>query len=265
MSVSNVTVDFHIMVASVPNPQASSSLQLKEIQELSIAINAAKLNPTMLSEDFLKASGIVPNDWELNKQPVLSPNYAQVSFQNGVSIVTQPRTITFLEMVGNKEPDTLKVSEIAQKYIEKLPLAEYQGLSVSPKSVVPLSGGTDAAQKYITGTLLAPGPWLEFGNAPVQAGLNLLYQLAQCQFSLSINEARLQLPDNTAIPALLFAGSFNYNITSNSDQERVQKIIEGIKQWRSDLESFREIVNQRFLAQQASLFPEITIPPAPVE
>lgn len=246
-------------------PPTPSSLQLKEIQELSIAITAAKLNPTMLSEDFLKASGIIPNDWELNKQPVLSPNYAQVSFSNGVSIVTQPRTITFLEMMGNKEASSLKVSEIAEKYVEKLPLAEYQGLSITPKLVVPLSGESDAARKYITTTLLAPGPWLEFGQAPVQAGLNLLYQLEQCQFSLSINEARLQLPDKRAIPALLFAGSFNYNITSDNNQERIQKLVEGIKQWQSDLESFQEIVNERFLAQQGSLFPEITIPNAPLQ
>lgn len=245
-------------------PQSQASLELKEIQELSIAITAAKLNPTMLSEDFLKASGIIPSDWELNQQPVLNPNYAQVSFKNGVSIVTQPRTITFLEVMSNKEPYTIKISEIAEKYIEKLPLAEYQGLSVSPKSVVPLSGGVDAAQKYITETLLAPGPWLEFGEAPVQAGLNLLYQLEKCQFSLSINQARLQLADKQAIPALLFAGSFNYNITSDNNQERMQKLVEGIKQWQSDLESFREIVNQRFLARQTSLFPEITIPTAPI-
>lgn len=254
-----------IMVASAdPNSNSRASLELKEIQELSISIAAQKLNPTMLSEDFLKASGIIPSDWELNKQPVLNPNYAQVSFENGVSIVTQPRNITFIEMLGTKEAQEIKLPELVHRYVEKLPLAEYQGLSISPKSIVPLSGGADVARQYIAETLLAPGPWQEFEQAPVQAGLNLLYQLERCQFNLSINEARLQLPDQRSLPALLFSGSFNYDLTSNSERERINKLNQRIDQWEADLEAFREMVNQRFLGQQQSLFPQNVIPSAPL-
>ncbi|WP_013321871.1 hypothetical protein [Gloeothece verrucosa] len=248
------------MVTVGPNSESNSSLQLREIQELSISISAQKLNPTMLSEDFLKASGIIPSDWELNKQPVLNPNYAQVSFQNGVSIVTQPRTITFLEMLGTKQSTEIKLPELVHKYVEKLPLAEYQGLSISPKSVVPLSGSLDAGRKFITETLLAPGAWQEFGKEPVQAGLNLLYQLDKCQFNLTINEARLQLPDQQSLPALLFSGSFNYDLTSNTEGERIEKLNQGIDEWEANLEAFREIVNERFLGQQGSLFPNQFIP-----
>ncbi|MGH2414087.1 MAG: hypothetical protein ACRDEA_10425, partial [Microcystaceae cyanobacterium] len=69
------------------NLNSQSSTSIREIQEIAINISAKNLNPTMLSEDFLKFSGIIPSDWELGKQPVLSPTLAQVSFQNGVSIV----------------------------------------------------------------------------------------------------------------------------------------------------------------------------------
>lgn len=253
------------MVTSVDsNLDAGSPLQLKEIQELSISISAQKLNPTMLSEDFLKASGIIPSDWDLNKQPVLNPNYAQVSFENGISIVTQPRTITFIEMLGTKNLKEIQLPQLVHRYVEKLPLAEYQGLSISPKSIVPLSGGNDAARKYITETLLSPGPWQDFGQAPVQAGLNLLYQLEQCQLNLTINEARLQLPDKRSLPALLFSGSFNYEIPSNTEQERVNKLNQAVDKWEANLEDFREIVNQRFLGQQGSLFPQTVMPSIPL-
>ncbi|ACK70636.1 conserved hypothetical protein [Gloeothece citriformis PCC 7424] len=251
------------MVTSLgTNPDESSTLQIREIQELSISISAQKLNPTMLSEDFLKASGIIPGDWELNKQPVLNPNYAQVSFQNGVSIATQPRNITFVETLKNL--DAVQLPELVHRYIEKLPLADYQGLSIGLKSVVPLSGGANAARQYITQTLLAPGSWQEYGQAPVQAALNLVYQLEKCQLNLSINEARLQLPDQRYLPALLFSGNFNYEITSNNGQERISQLNQGIDEWKTDLEAFREIVSQRFLGQQESLFPERVIPAVPI-
>lgn len=230
--------------------------EIREIQEIAIAISAKNLNPTMLSQEFLKQTGIVPNEWELSKQPVLGPNLSQVTFQNGVSIVAQPRTITFMEAIGSKKITELNIPNIARQYVAKLPNAEYQGLSISPKSLVPFPGSQDGARNYITRTLLAPGPWQDYGNAPLQAGLNLLYQLDRCQLSLSINEAKIAMPDKSTIPALLFAGNFNYNTANNSPQERVTQLTKSIDDWETDLKAFQEIVNQRFLAQQQeTVFP----------
>lgn len=223
--------------------------QIKEIQELAITIAAKNLNPTILSEEFLKFSGIVPEDWELAKQPILGPNGAQVTFQNGVSIVAQPRTVTFMEGIANKALDELQVPAIAQQYVVKLPKAEYQNLSTNPKCLVPLPNNPDSARQYITQTLMAPGPWQNVGIAPVQAGINLLYRLERCQLSLSINEATIQMPDKSSLAALLFAGNFNYAIETGSPQERLERLQQAIGEWQSDLKTFQEIVNQRFLAQ----------------
>ncbi|MEA5509012.1 hypothetical protein VB715_04470 [Crocosphaera sp. UHCC 0190] len=243
-------------MATTSDPNQKTPLEIREIQELAIAISAKNLNPTMLSQEFLKQTGIVPNEWELGKQPVLGPNLSQVTFQNGVSIVAQPRNITFMESIGTKNPSELNIPNIARQYVEKLSNAEYQGLSISPKSLIPFPGGEDGARNYITRTLLSPGSWQDYGKAPVQAGLNLLYQLDRCQFSLSINEAKIQMPDQSSIPALLFAGNFNYNVGSNSQQEILAQLKKGIDDWSSDLKDFQEIVNQRFLTQQQqTVFP----------
>jgi hypothetical protein len=251
------------MIATADNNSNQASLAgFREIQELSIAIAAKSLNPAMLTVDFLKYSGIVPADWELNAQPVLNPNYAQVSFQNGISIVAQPRTITFVEIINSPDNSTLKLPEIVGLYADKLPLAEYQALNISPKSIVPFPSSVEAAKKYITETLLAPGSWQNFGQAPLQAGLNLLYQLETCQLSVAINEAKLQLPDGKTIAAVLFAGNFNYNLPENSD--RLNLLKQYLGQWQTDLQIFRELVTQRFLERQAPVFPtNISLPQGP--
>ncbi|MFM2379967.1 MAG: hypothetical protein RLZZ143_2546 [Cyanobacteriota bacterium] len=236
------------MITTTDNNSNQPLVSLREIQELSIAITAKSLNPAMLTVDFLKYSGIVPPDWELNGQPVLNPNYAQVNFQNGISIVAQPRTITFVEIIKSPDSLNLKLPEIVGLYLDKLPLAEYQALSIAPKSIVPFPSGPDAAKKYITETLLAPGPWHNFGKAPLQAGINLLYQLETSQLSVAINEAKLQLPDGKTLGALLFAGNFNYNLAEGSDRFNLLK--QYLRQWQKDLEIFRELITQRFLERQ---------------
>lgn len=233
----------------------NSLAQTKDIQELAIAISAKNLTPTMLSEDFLKFSGIVPSEWEASKQPVLTPNLAQITFQNGVNIVAQPRSINFMEGIGNKKAEEIEIPKIARQYVEKLPNAEYQSLSISPKSLVPLPGSQDAARKYITGILLAPGSWQEIGKAPMQAAINLLYELEGCQLTLNINEAKLQLAEGKALPGLLFSGSFNYNISGNTPPERMQGLTRSLDRWQSDWKVFREIVHEKFLGQQQSVFP----------
>lgn len=243
------------METTLPANVESSTPQIRDIHELGLTIAAKNLNPTMLSEEFLKFSGIIPTEWALAKQPVLNPRLAQLTFQNGLTIVAQPATITFMEGIGPQGLTEFKSATIAQSYLEKLPYAEYQALSITPKSLIPMPDNPDSARKYITEILLSPGPWQELGKAPMQAGLNLLYQLERAQLSLNINEAKIQLSEQMSIAALLFSGSFNYAITGETEPERLNRLKEVITYWREDWDIFTELVNQRFLRQSVSVFP----------
>lgn len=238
-------------MAATPSTQdGSNNLLLQEIQELSLTIAAKDLDPTLLSEQFLKFSGIVPNEWELARPPILNPGGSQVMFKNGVGVVAQPRTITFMETLGNKDIKEVLVGQVAHQYVSKLPNAEYQGITISPKYLVPFPSNPDGGRQYITKTLIAPGPWQDVGNAPIQAGVNFLYQLDRCQLNLNINQATLQLPDQQSIAAILFAGNFNYPIEVSTPQERLQLILQSINDWQSDFTLFKSIINDRFLAYQ---------------
>ncbi|GAB4538648.1 MAG: hypothetical protein Tsb0014_28400 [Pleurocapsa sp.] len=223
------------------------------IEEISIIIAAQDLTPTMMSQDFLRFSGIVAQDWELSQQPILNPNYAQLNFKNGISITAQPRTITVSESLSNKNLNDIQAPQVVAKYIEKLPHAEYLGLSCSPKILVPFPDAPDRVRQYITGTLLGAGEWKEIGNAPVQAGVNLMYSLDRCQLTMSISEARLQQPQQAPIFALLFSGSFNYNIDRGDISEaKVARLNKILNYWHTDLQTFRELINEKFLNSSSS-------------
>ncbi|MDJ0592463.1 MAG: hypothetical protein QNJ72_21130 [Pleurocapsa sp. MO_226.B13] len=258
MTISNVA-------SAVNSPDRTSY-----IEEISLIIAAQDLTPTMLSQDFLKFSGIVPKEWELSQQPVLNPNFAKLNFTNGININAQPGTITLSESLGNKQLEQLNLAAVASKYIEKLPHAEYMGLSCSPKILIPFPTAPQTVRHYITGTLLGSGPWKKIGRVPVQAGINLMYILDRCQLTMNISEARLQQPQKQPIIAILFAGNFNYNVNPKDNQsDRLTQINTFLQNWKTDFEEFRTIVSQKFLESdnrdleaslgETSLFPGQTL------
>ncbi|MCU0540570.1 MAG: hypothetical protein MUE44_00105 [Oscillatoriaceae cyanobacterium Prado104] len=67
---------------------------------------------------------------------------------------------------------------------------------------------------------------------------------------MSIAEALLQLQDAEPTPALLFFGSFQYEIAGELEGEKLQHLYKLLENWQPDLEAYREIVNQRFLGQE---------------
>ncbi len=259
----------------------NSPSKTRFIEEISIIIAAQDLTPTMMSQDFLKFSGIIPQEWELSQQPVLNPNFAQLNFTNGVGINAQPGTITLSESLNNQQLEKLAIHHVASKYIEKLPHAQYMGLSFSPRILLPFPEDPASVRQYITGTLLGSGSWKRIGTAPVQAGINLMYLLDRCQLTISISEARLQKPQQQPITAILFSGNFHYNVNTSIARQhglglcpsevtveggyaretraslsvnlgqqsdgRIAQVTNFLNNWETDIEEFRAIVNQKFL------------------
>ncbi|MGF1481143.1 MAG: hypothetical protein ACFB4I_16945 [Cyanophyceae cyanobacterium] len=235
----------------IQNPQAERTIAF---QELAIAVTAKNFNPTMLSVEFLKASGIIPSDWETAKPPVINSRNAQLNFKNGVSIVAQPQTVIFAEAVALQNPQA-RVPAVARQYVDKLPHASYQAVSIAPKSIVTVGSETDAAKSYITSTLLSPGPWRDYGNL-AQASITLLYHLEQCQLSLNVNEIKIKTGnDKPTVPAVLFAGSFNYSLAKYPETERLTQIQQRIESWATDLKAFQDLIKQKFLGEAESVFP----------
>ncbi|HBL62347.1 MAG TPA: hypothetical protein DDZ80_29320 [Cyanobacteria bacterium UBA8803] len=99
----------------------------------------------------------------------------------------------------------------------------------------------------LTETILSRGCWQDMGTTAVQANINLLYTLERCKFRLSINEARLQLPEQEAVPAVLFAGNFHYDLVGRTVDKCLQHLHKTLANWQDDLVAYREIIDDKFL------------------
>jgi hypothetical protein len=215
------------------------------IQELAIAIAAPDSNPILLTPTFLKGSGIVPQDWELARQPRLTPQMAQVAFTNGINLIAQAGTMTFLESLsGNTYPLQPKIPDLAQKYINALPQLDYRAAAINPRSFLTFpDAGDDAARNYIN-ALFAPAPWQNAGSEPLKANLNLTYTLDGRKFNLTISEVKLQRDEEAPQMAVLFSGNFPNSLEGESNAEKLAQLQQAIAQWQQNWDSYRQLLAQ---------------------
>ncbi|WP_414529509.1 hypothetical protein [Nodularia chucula] len=238
-----------------------------DIHELVIAITVKQQNPSILTADFLKYTGIVPSDWELSRPPVITNTAAQVVYKNGVSVVAEVNRIIFAEMIANKEANEVQIPAIAHKYIQTVKQMSYQGVGINLRGLAAYEQQNLSTRNYIFSKLLQPGAWQEFGSAPAQASMRIVYTLDETQLYLDINEARLQYPDQTTKPAILFSANFTRAITQEALTEPLVAMGALIDKWQDDVDILKELINTKFLDTQgypintasteSSLFPSI--------
>lgn len=119
-----------------------------DVQELLIAIAVRQQNPSILTADFLKYTGIVPSDWELARPPVLTNSAAQVVYQNGVSIVAEVNKVIFAEAIATKPASDVQVTAIAHKYIQTVNQVSYQGVGINLRGLAPYDQKNFSARNF---------------------------------------------------------------------------------------------------------------------
>ncbi|KYC34735.1 hypothetical protein WA1_49285 [Scytonema hofmannii PCC 7110] len=222
------------------------------VQDLVIVVAAKNHSPSILNPDFLKCSGIVPQDWNLARQPIYTNNAAQVIFTNGISIIAEPNRVIFMEPIGDKTMSELNIAEIARKYVQTLPNVEYEAVGINPRGYVSFASSPDAARLYMAETLLSPGAWQESGDSPMRASLNLVYKFQRAPFYLGITEAALRNEDETSTPIVMFSGSFSYELSGENGAEKISNLHNCIENWQTDLNTYSDIINHKFLKKISS-------------
>ena len=195
----------------------------------------------------MKYSDIISSEWELARQPVYTKTLTQLVFQNGIAIVAQPNRIVFAETIDATHIQELQISQIATKYTEKLPNVEYQAVGINPKGFVTFTE-SNGASNYLLNNLLASGEWREFGKTPVKAAIQLAYTLESSQFNLTINEGLLKVSEEKSVPAVLFSGNFDYKISIKEPEARLKDLHEILHNWKSNLETYKQLINEKFLS-----------------
>lgn len=221
------------------------------VQEIGITVSAKDLNPSALNLDFLKYSDIIPSDWELARPPVYTNRMVQIVFKNGLSLIAQPNRIDFVEVIPTGQERDTQVHQIAQAYVQKLSKVEYQGVSINARAHTKFANA-DEAHRYLTTKILTPGPWSENTTGPVQAAIQIGYPQERGQLNLSINQAELKRSETESDAAMLFSGSFGYELEGEDTAMKLKDLQQLIAGWSQCVDIFEQTV-QRFVQSPVDL------------
>lgn len=223
-----------------------------DTQELALVIAVQQQDPSLLTPEFLSLSGIIPQDWELARQPVRAQQVAQVSYQNGISILAYPDRTVFVETLSGKTEEHLELPNIAQRYSEVLRNMDFRAVGVNFRGHVLFPDPEKSAHQFLCSTLLSPGPWQTIGTAPMKAGLNLVYALERNTLNLSVQEAALQLPEQERVSVILFTANFETPLKADAASDRLSMLQSALGHWSNDLQTYRQTVDLLLQARPAN-------------
>jgi hypothetical protein len=221
------------------------------VLDLALVVALDNHSPTVMNVDFLRLSGIVPQDWELARPPVMSQQGSQLLFSNGISMVGQTDRVVFLAplLADAEGAQAEQLAGLAQRYVQALPQGEYQAMGVNLRGYAH-SVDPDWARQYFDHTLLQPGAWQGMGTEPVRPSLMLSYALGSAlgQLNLTITPAQIQPADQPVLETIFFAANYNQSVSGTSG-ERLLQIQELLGNWQNQYQHFVEQLPARFLAE----------------
>ena len=215
-------------------PQDKSNLSSLEITNVSIAVLSEGSNPRLLNPDFLARNGIV-EEWEV-KDVIVTPPFARVLYENGVSIIVEETKIQFQANNPDQVSWRSELSRMANAYLSVLPHVDYTsaGLNFTVAWVMP-----SEVNKQLVSKMLREGPWLKFDGGITGASLELHYRSSQPYLNLKVGTGLLQKGDKRE-NAFLFVGNFHHDFSSPQRDER-KEFISSLNKRQSELFNLIEL------------------------
>ncbi|MEL6927724.1 MAG: hypothetical protein AAFO95_03715 [Cyanobacteria bacterium J06600_6] len=229
-----------------------------QLQELNFTLFAEKFNPTILNLNTLQRVGAIKPNWQLAEEPIYQADGLKLVFTNKVRIIAQTDRLIFAETVGNKRLQDIHLAESVKSFIGGFLELKYRALSLSPGGYASFESST-AATKYLSEGLLASTTWGKFQGQPISAvGLKLAYPYKSGNFYLDINQANLDIVGRE-IPAIWFAGNFNYQLVGASNEQRYSNLQTILNSLLQDIQNYQTYINNELLA--VSVIPSVSIFP----
>ena len=226
------------------------------LQELSIVLAAPGQSPAIVNLENLIFNGTIPKEWELSREPMYSPQAAQLAFTNSVVVTAQGNRVVFSESLMGKEYGEIQISKLASRYVRSFSELSYEAVGINPMGHADMGGSEESVRRYFNENLLSEGSWNQIEEATAQVQLNFRYNLLQRTLNLAVSEVGLRNGDESISKVVLFSGNFQYLIDETQSAERLEAVNRSLACCESDLAQFTTIVDSKFLGNAF----EFTVP-----
>ena len=145
------------------------------LERVDVAVSAEHHNPSMLTPEFLRLSGVVPSHWE-PEEAELGRDFSSVLFYNGILwVMDQERLIIEDSQDGLSFSQPFEVHRLTRRYLEEVRTVLYRNLVLSFHGRVPTASSGGDPRHWLAEQLLRPDK-LNAGPSGRDAGTNVLVQ-----------------------------------------------------------------------------------------
>jgi hypothetical protein len=157
--------------------------------KVAVVIAAREHNPTVLHPAFLRAEGIVPEDWETAEDPVCTLAFATVTYRNQVRFAVEASRLQVSDTRPGADLAASPVAELATKYLQKLPHVRYTELEVRLQAF----HAHPSPAELLIGRFLRPGLWNAAPLTLDSLGVRFEYTVERALLDLFLDAGSLQL------------------------------------------------------------------------
>lgn len=189
--------------------------------QFSVVVVGRTHNPSILNPDFLAINGIVPHEWKWEVvDTITTPPLAMVRYTNGVTISVAPDKLQVVDVSDKPEPSSSRIVAIARQYTETLPHVRYTAVGVNFQSIAeqPEPG------RFLKERFLRSGPWDGFDHLLQDAGLRLVYPVADGRLLLSLDAGEADKAAEGGakrVPVLIVVGNFHRDCRDYPSKDQV--------------------------------------------
>ena len=220
---------------------AGGDARLADLVELSVVLVATSNNPSIINPDFLTDNDIIDKNRSLQEDPVTTPVFAQVVYEDGLTVRADPERVIFVQSASGTSMGNIICPEMAKCYARAVPHVPYRAVGINPKLHVHLA---DANRAKVANALGDRGSWLSYKDSEPEVQLKAIYPFGSRKIVVDILGATRRRPNGQPLPGLLFQGNVHRDLAQTSSQKRIEELISIVSNWETDVLDCRTLADK---------------------
>lgn len=212
------------------------------LSRIDASVSAEYHNPSMLTPDFLRLSGIVPAHWE-EAEAGLSRDFSSVLFYNGILwAMNQERLIIEDSREGLSFSEPFEVHGLARRYLEEVRAVPYRNLVLSFHgwASIPSCGGDP--RRWLAERLLRPDK-LNAHPSGLMMEPRLLFNISGTPVRLTMTRPESDVDEGGGEAVGLRARVLYQGSVAETDiRESGGPLLSGLEKWPDDQSAMLEVV-----------------------
>lgn len=218
--------------ASFVRRLANAIFDLMILTSVGVVLLGESNNPTILNPDFLARHVLPasPDSANLSQPPLCTPVLAQVAYDNGVTVQSEPQRILFEQGAPTPTLSRTFVAQLALAYVQTVPHVRYTAIGINPVFVV--EGGS--AYNRFQNALTSAFPMKHDGVVP-RMQLKTDYVFPDRRVSIESSEVRRSDEQGGEDLGLMLRTNIHRDIHASDPDERLQSLSTIIRNADSDI------------------------------